>query len=89
MHCDNESGVYILRKKSCAYKNAAVLVVVRFICSLAVRHQFYFWIKHIRTEENVIADALSRKLPQPTKMKQRSVGDLIIPFTPSFVLCVT
>ena len=49
-----------MRKKRCTFERTDVAHLIRELCSLAIENQFYFWIERVSTEENKLADALSR-----------------------------
>jgi hypothetical protein len=58
--CDNEAVEWALRKKRCCFKRKDVAALLRHLCALAQRHRFYFWVTRVPTDENSLADALSR-----------------------------
>ena len=59
-HCDNEAVEWTLRRKRCTFKRNDTADLIRIMCLLAIKHRFYFWIARVATDDNGLADALSR-----------------------------
>ena len=59
---DNMSSVWTLIKRSCAFKRADIMHMVRIIMDAANENGFYPYFIHIPGKENLTADALSRFL---------------------------
>jgi hypothetical protein len=59
-YCDNEAVEWSLRKKSCCFERRDVAHLIRTLCRLAITHQFYFWVERVSSDDNSLADALSR-----------------------------
>jgi hypothetical protein len=57
---DNEAVFHSLRKKSCDLGRRDVVWLIRNIALLAAERRFYFWSRWVPTDENPVADALSR-----------------------------
>ena len=60
LRVDNEAVCAILRKKSACLERKDLQQLVRLICEIAIKNEFYFWVKWIPTKQNVRADGLSR-----------------------------
>lgn len=58
MRCDNESCVQTLQRGRC--RDPGMMCCVRELCLAMAKHSFDMMAHHIRTEENVLADAASR-----------------------------
>ena len=65
LRVDNEAVCAIIRKKSACFERKDLQQLIREICEIAIKEEFYFWIKWISTEENVRADRLSRGKKNP------------------------
>jgi hypothetical protein len=57
---DNDAVFHSLRKKSCDLGRRDVMWLIRRIALLAAERRFYFWSRWVPTDENPVADALSR-----------------------------
>ena len=58
--CDNMSTVWTIIKKSCTLKRPDIMHLVRILMDTANAHGFHPFIVHIKGEDNITADALSR-----------------------------
>lgn len=58
--CDNLPVVFMVIKKKAAFHRKDLMQLIRILCKLANKYSFYFWIEHISTTNNKIADGLSR-----------------------------
>ena len=58
--CDNMGCVESLAAKRCTLDRDDVMDLIRAICLDAIKFKFYFWITHVKTDDNNKADALSR-----------------------------
>lgn len=59
LNIDNEALVTILNEQTCRYKRTMILV--RHFVLRAMRHNIVFKAVHIYSDQNFIADAISRK----------------------------
>ena len=50
----------MVKKKRSSFQRKDLMQLIRTLCKLANQYSFYFWIEHISTEDNQIADGLSR-----------------------------
>ena len=60
LYTDNSGVEWSLRKKHCKFDRPDIMSLIRTICDCAVRFRFYFWVEHVSTHNNRLADALSR-----------------------------
>ena len=58
--CDNDTAVWALIKKRAPLIRRDMNFVVNKFCELSVQYHFRFWIEHIKGDDNVMADNLSR-----------------------------
>ena len=58
--CDNLPVVFMVIKKRASFARKDLMQLIRILCKLANQHSFHFWIEHISTTDNKIADGLSR-----------------------------
>ncbi len=68
--CDNASVVGIVANKRAPLNRPDLMLLIRIMSGLAAKYRFYFWIEHISTEDNFVADKLSRVL---IRRKNRSL----------------
>jgi hypothetical protein len=69
---DNTPVEWALRSKCTTSTRRDMMAIMRGIVLHAHRHQFYFWANRITTDENVIADGLSRMVwPDCSKQDPR------------------
>lgn len=59
--CDNWAVCAIVTRKVACFRRPDLNDLVGELCRLATKYRFYFWIEHIKGEDNVLADALSRR----------------------------
>ena len=59
-YCDNMSVVFMLIKKRATFTRPDLMQLIRILCHLANINSFHIWVEHISTEQNIIADDLSR-----------------------------
>jgi hypothetical protein len=57
---DNANAEWAFRRKRCADGRTDISTLIKHVCLSANTHQFRFWIDRITTDENTIADGLSR-----------------------------
>ena len=60
MYCDNDTVVNAVIKSRAPMGRRDLNCMVNKLGELSAQYHFRFWIEHIKGEENVIADALSR-----------------------------
>ena len=58
LYCDNTNVVDALTRKRS--DDAMMMACVRWICQWMVRNQYRYFVKYVKTKDNVLADALSR-----------------------------
>ena len=58
--CDNESVVAVLSSGTCTFRGADLVVLLRYLALLAVRHSFSFTASSVRGKANLVAVSLSR-----------------------------
>ena len=68
--CDNMGCVESLIRKRCVLRRDDCMDLIRKICLKAVEHQFYFWVEWVPTDDNKLADGLSRLVENPLAAKQ-------------------
>ena len=80
---DNDNAVRALANKD--IKNDDSQNIVIYICELAMKYNFRFYIRHIKGKANEYADALSRlKIPfflQKCKQTNKKINELPTPHT--------
>ena len=58
--CDNLPVVFMVTKKRASFHRQDLMQLIRILCKIANQYSFHFWIEHLSTEDNKIADGLSR-----------------------------
>ena len=58
VHCDNEAVVHMVNNS--ASSCAQCMVLIRHLVLLELEHNFRMYTQHIRSEDNDVADCLSR-----------------------------
>lgn len=58
--CDNWADCIIVSKKCACFRRPDLNALLRILCKTAIKHRFWFWIKHVRGIDNGTADKLSR-----------------------------
>ncbi len=53
LRCDNESAVAALASRRVTFERPDVMSLIRYICGLAIRFEFYFWVEHIEGEKKM------------------------------------
>ena len=77
IHCDNQAIVAIIKKQSS--KNATIMTLLRPLILNLMLNNVKFKISYIRSENNTVADAISRFQVSPTLLAQYGLRDSPVP----------